>query len=106
VLKSQKELISRSHIHGLASTGFFADLILYSPFFSSASDMPIEKTVVSPHELRSSSHIQITSPKWPLDSSSGLDGLGKSGIESTGLRQRRLTKNENEKTFENHFYEN
>lgn len=95
--------MSSSHIQGLASTGLFSSLIHYLPFFSSASGMPVEKKIVTPHGLRFRPRIPVTSPKGPLDSSSGLDIVGKGGIESTGLRQRQLTKKENEKTFDNQF---
>jgi hypothetical protein len=102
ILKSQEELMSSSHAQGLNSTGLFSYFILYWPFFSSASDIPIEK-MNSPYLLRSSPRIQAITPKLSLESSGGVDIVGENGIESTGLRQRLQTKNKNEETFENQF---
>jgi hypothetical protein len=103
ILKSQEELMSSSHAQGLKSTCLFSYFILYLPYFSSASDIPIEKNMKSPQLLRSSPRIQAIMPKLSLESSGGVDIVGENGIESTGLRQRLQTKNKNEKAFENQF---
>jgi hypothetical protein len=104
VLKSQEELMSSSHDQGLnsTSTDLFSYFILYLPFFSSASNIPLKK-MNSPRLLRSPLRIQAITPNLSLESSGGVDIVGENGIESTGLRQRLQTKNKNEETFENQF---